>query len=195
MQNQRIVVYEMSTSQLLPKMILGGVGLLTAAGMAYWAYHNPSEIGVIAAIAFATVAFGVAMMMAWRKRGEYEILEFKDGRILILTSQSKIPAFDATRKDTKFQRLRLPGGMVQLYMRADDKAVEFAKSLSQKQRDALAAQVENILAPASAATLPSGEMSGQARKEDLKKEDRTLSEDGKPHHSLSSEATPPTPSA
>lgn len=145
MQNTKIVVYEMTKTRLWPRIVVTVMGLLAAIVMIVMGYYKPPTIETLIAMSVATIFFGVALLLTWRKKGEYEIVELKDGRVMIMTSHSPAPSFDAPVSQTRFQRLRLPNGVIQLYMRDGQKAVELAKMLPQKQRDLLADRLEEVL--------------------------------------------------
>lgn len=148
MKHQQIVVYETKDKDIMPKMIVGTVGLIGTGSVAFLAYNQPPSLEVFLALACATIAFGVASLLTWRKKGEYEIVEIKDGMVYLISSQSKTPTYSAPMHITKFQRLRLPNGTIQLYMRDGEKAVEVAKTLPPKQRDILAEKIEEAMAKA-----------------------------------------------
>ena len=148
MKEQQIVVYETKNKDIMPKMIVGCLGLVGVASVAFLAYNQPPSVEVFIALVCATVAFGVVAIMTWRKKGEFEIIEIKDGMVLLVNSHSATPSYKAPAQITKFQRLRLPNGTIQLYMRDGEKAVEVARMLPPKQRDVLAEKIESALAQA-----------------------------------------------
>ena len=95
--------------------------------------------------AIAVVLFGTAALLAWRRRGEYELIEINDGRVLLRSSQSRTPIFDAAIAQSKAQRLILPKGGMQLFLRDGTKAIEIGNRLGYSAREQLAAQLEQAI--------------------------------------------------
>lgn len=147
--SHQFVIREVARSRMGLQLGLGLLGLGALAGgvaSGYLVDGGVSPVVPILAIA-AVIGFGLSVLIAWRKSGEFEIIEIVDGRLRIVVSQTKRFVFDAPVDQARVQRVKHSMGM-RIALRDTQKAIEVGGHLSPEQREDLADRLDAALASA-----------------------------------------------
>lgn len=145
----RLVIKEPRQASLRARAFVSLVALVLVAGLV--ASSALAGAGVLAdlmssaMVAFAVILLGVAALVAWRKSGEYEFVERVEDRIFVRTTRASHPVFDAPISEVRFQKLVLPGGSAQLFLRDGIRAVELGSEMTQADKEAFREQMERLL--------------------------------------------------
>lgn len=150
----RLVIKRHQRSRWIGRLVVSLIGMGVAAAVAVTRLlpdqgTNPMITVLLGA---SVVGFGIATLLAWRRSGEFEILELRADRVVVRVSQSSVPVFDAPVTQTKLQVFTHPNPKVglQVFLRDGVKAVEIARDLGQQQRQEMATRLAEILDTAKA---------------------------------------------
>jgi uncharacterized membrane protein len=145
----QFVIREVERSRMGLQLGVGLLGLAAIAGGVASGYLVDNGMPVIIPLlaVAGVVGFGLAVLLSWRKSGEFEIIEIVDGRIRLVISHAKRFAFDAPIHEARLQRVKHSLGM-RLALRDSKAAVEVAGHLTAEQREMLADRVDAALARA-----------------------------------------------
>lgn len=150
--NTTLVIKRVQKSRWMKRLVVGLVGMALAAIAAITRLlpdqgSNPWITGLLGA---SVVGFGLAALLSWRRSGEFEIIELRADRVLLLVSEATAPIFDAPVTHTKLQVFTHPNPKVgiQLFLRDQVKAVEIGSNLGQEQRQEMAQRLAELLAAA-----------------------------------------------
>ena len=142
----QFVIREVERSRMGLQLGVGLLGLGAVAGgigSGYLVDTGMHPLIPLVAMA-AVIGFGLAVLLSWRKSGEFEIIEIVDGRIRLVMSEAKRYAFDAPVTEARLQRVKHSLGM-RLALRDSRAAVEIGGHLTPEQREALANRVDAAL--------------------------------------------------
>lgn len=142
----QFVIREVERSRMGLQLGVGLIGLGAMAGGVASGYlidtGMPAIIPILAV--GGVIGFGLAVLLSWRKSGEFELIEIVDGRIRLVISTTKRYPFDAPVTEARVQRVKHSLGM-RLALRDSQAAVEVAGHLTPEQREFLADRIDVAL--------------------------------------------------